>query len=223
MRPSIEPTCSFRALWKLGLFVLVVLLPLLLMSCASTKQLAQELEENHGNFLTPLPSRAASQPAAQPVAQPAAIPAPKAAPKAADRQLAAKETKQAAPLKVCSVVSEDDLQDMRGCLGVYFFKYEFDINLLTSPQVTVSSNFQAVVPDGSPAPTVNTTSAVFKDNNVSYVAGPTSNGLSSQLLVTGQNNIVFADTQFNIHLPNAQSLTPTVNILPAASLQGIGR
>jgi hypothetical protein len=63
MRPSTDPTCSLRAMWKLGLLVLVVLLPLLLLSCASTKQLAQELEENHGNFLTPSrpPSRRRSR------------------------------------------------------------------------------------------------------------------------------------------------------------------
>jgi hypothetical protein len=234
MRPSSEPTCSFRALWKLGLLVLVILLPLMVMSCASTKQLAQELEENHGTFLTPLPAEPVSQPAAQAAAQPAAIPAgqPAALPVAqpaplpvaqpADK-LAAKQKNQGAPLKVCSVVSEDDLQDMRGCLGVYYFSYNFDINLLTTPQVTVSTNFQAVLPDGSPAPTVNTTSAVFKDSNVSYVAGPTSNGLSSQLLVSGHDNIVFANTTYTIHLPNASVLTPNINVMPANSLQGIGK
>ena len=206
MRPSTKPFCGLRALGKLGLLVLVVLLPLLLMSCASTKQLAQTLEENQGNFLTPLPSKPASQPAAKPAVKPADKPADK--PK---------------PLEVCAVVPEEDLQDMRGCLGVYFFDYTFDINLLTTPQVTVSSSFQAVLPDGSPAPVVNTTSAVFRDSNVSYISGPTSTGLSSQLLVTGHDNIVFANTNFNIHLPNASVLTPTISVLPANSLSGIGR
>jgi hypothetical protein len=193
-------------MWKLGLLVLVVLLPLLLMSCASTKQLAQTLEENQGNFLTPLPTAPASRPAAQPAVKPAEKPVDK--PK---------------PLEVCAVVPEEDLQDMRGCLGVYFFDYTFDINLLTTPQVTVSSSFQAVLPDGSPAPVVNTTSAVFRDSNVSYISGPTSTGLSSQLLVTGHDNIVFANTNFNIRLPNASVLTPTISVLPANSLSGIGR
>jgi hypothetical protein len=209
-------------LGKLGLFVLVALLPLTLLSCASTKQLAQELEENHGNFLTPLPAAAVFQPTAKPAAQPAALAAVQPAEKPVAKP-AAHHTKQAAPLQVCSAVSDDDLQDMRGCLGVYFFDYNFDINLLTTPQVKVSSTFQAVLPDGSPAPVVNTTSAVFRDNNVSYIAGPTSSGLSSQLLVSGHDNIVFANTQFNIHLPNAAVLTPSITILPAASLQGIGR
>lgn len=222
MRPSTEPTCSLKAMWKLGLFVLVVLLPLSLLSCASSKELAQDLKENHGNFLTPLPSAPVPQPAAKSVAQPvdnlAALPVVEP-----EDKPAAKRTDKASPLKVCSVVPEDDLQDMRGCLGVYFFNYDFDINLLTTPQVSVSSKFQAVLPDGSPAPTANTTSAVFKDSNVSYISGPTSTGLSSQLVVTGQNNIVFANTQFNIHLPNASVLTPTMSILPANSLSGIGR
>jgi hypothetical protein len=202
MRPSTKPTCGLQALWKLGLFVLVALLPLLLMSCASTKQLAQSLEENHGNFLTPLPATAP---------KPAVTPNPKPAVKPN-------------PLQVCATVPEDDLQDMRGCFGIYFFNYNFDVNLLTLPQVSVTSSFQAVLPDGStPNVSTNNTSAVYRDSNVSYTAGPTGNGLSSQLLVTGQNNIVFANTQFNIHLPNASVLTPKVNVLPAASLSGIGR
>jgi hypothetical protein len=222
MRPSTEPTCTLRAMWKLGILVLVVLLPLLLMSCASTKQLAQELEENHGNFLTPLSATPVSQPAAKSVAQPADLLAAEPAVQPVDKP-AAKQAKKANPLKVCAVVSEEDLQDMRGCLGVYFFDYNFDINLLTTPQVSVTSSFQAVLPDGSPAPVQNTTSAVFRDSNVSYIAGPTSTGLSSQVLVTGTDNIVFANTNFNIHLPNASVLTPSINILPAASLSGIGR
>jgi hypothetical protein len=201
MRPSIETTCGLSATWKLGLLVLVVLLPLLLMSCASTKQLAQTLEKNHGNFLTPLPAPA-PKPAVKPDPKPVAKPD---------------------PLQVCAAVPEEDLQDMHGCgLSVYFFDYNFDINLLTTPQVSVSSSFQAVLPEGSPAPSINNTSAVYRDNNVSYIAGPTSTGLSSQLLVTGHDNIVFANTQFNIHLPNASVLTPTISVLPGASLTGLG-
>jgi hypothetical protein len=209
-------------MWKLGILVLVVLLPLLLMSCASTKQLAQELKDNHGNFLTPLSATPVSQPAAKSVAQTADLLAAEPAGQPVDKPTA-KQAKKANPLKVCAVVSEDDLQDMRGCLGVYFFDYNFDINLLTTPQVSVTSSFQAILPDGSPAPVQNTTSAVFRDSNVSYISGPTSTGLSSQVLVTGTDNIVFANTNFNIHLPNASVLTPTINILPAASLSGIGR
>jgi hypothetical protein len=211
MRPSTKPTCGLVAMWKLGLFVLVALLPLLLMSCASSKQLAQSLEENHGNFLTPLSTAPASQPAVKP--------ANKVANMTAD-ELAENPPN---PLKVCATVPADDLQDMRGCLGVYFFDYNFDINLLTTPQVSVNTSFQAVLPDGSPAPTVNSTSAVYRDSKVSYTAGPSSTGLGSQLLVTGHDNIVFANTQFNFHLPNASVLIPTISVMPASSLSGIGR
>jgi hypothetical protein len=192
MCPSTRPTCSNAALWKLGLFVMAAFLPLLLAACASN-QLAQALKDNQGTFLTPLPDKTASQPAAK-----------------------------AEPIVLSASVPEDNLQEMRGTLGVYFFDYNFDINLVTTPQVSVSSTFQAVLPDGSPAPTVSGTLASFKDNNVSYTAGPTNGGLSSQLLVTGRDNIVFANTQFNIHLPNASSLTSTVNVLPAATLTGTG-
>jgi hypothetical protein len=214
MLPSTQPTCSLKALWKLGLFVLVVLLPLLLLSCASTKQLAQELQENHGTFLTPLPAATVSRPAVKSVASPAAHPADKPA---------AKPTKESAPLKVCSVVSEDDLQDMRGCLGVYYFDYNFDINLTATPQVSVNQSFQAVLPDGSAAPTVNTTSAVFRDNNVSYTAGILGSEMGSSLVVAGSGNVVFANTQFNFHMPSASVLIPSISVMPAASLSGIGR
>jgi hypothetical protein len=208
MRSSTDPTCSLRAMWKLGLLVLVVLLPLLLLSCASTKQLAQELEENHGNFLTPLPPAPASQPAAKSAAQPS-------------DKLAGTQSKKGAPLKVCAVVPEDDLQDMRGCLGVYYFDYNFDINLTATPQVSVNQSFQAILPDGSPAPSVNSTSAVFRDNNVSYTAGVLGSEMGSSVVVAGSGNVVFANTQFNFHMPNASVLIPSISIMPAPSLSGI--
>jgi hypothetical protein len=105
---------------------------------------------------------------------------------------------------------------------VYFFDYNFDINLVTNPQVSVTTNFSAAVPNGSPAPSFNGSTATFQDNNVSYVAGPTSGGLMSQVMVTGRDNIVFANTQFNIRLPDTSQLIPNVNALPASSLTGIG-
>ena len=194
MRPSTKPTCTISAPGKLGLLVLSALLPLLLVTCSSTNQLAQTLRENQGTFLTPLPSQADSKPA-----------------------------KKAEPLKLTAAVPEENLQEMRGGFGTYVFNYDFDINLTAAPQVKVNSTFQAVLPDGSPAPTTNGTQASFKDGNVAFTAGPTNGGLASQLVVTGQNNIVFANTQFNIHIPNASTLTSTINVMPAGSLAGIGR
>ena len=192
MRPSTRPTSSYSAPGRLGLVVLSALLPLLLVACASTNQLAQSLRETEGTFLTPLPAKQASQPA-----------------------------KKAEPLKLAAAVPEDNLEDMRGCLGTYFFNFDFDINLTAVPQVKVATSFQAVLPDGTNAPTSNGSQASFKDNNVSFTAGPTSGGLASQVTVAGHDNIVFANTQFNIHIPNASTLTSTINVLPAASLAGI--
>jgi hypothetical protein len=214
MRPSLESTSGHSATWKLGLLVLLVLLPLVFGACASTKQLARELQENHGSFLTPLPTH----PAAKPADKLALKPADKLAGLTAEQLL----DDPPKPLKVCTAVSEEDLQDMRGCVGVYFFNYNFDVNLLTAPQVSVNSSFQAILPDGSPAPSINTTAAYYRDGNVAYSAGPTSTGLSSQLLVSGQDNIVYATTQFNIHLPNASVLTPSINVFPGAALTGLG-
>ena len=192
MRPSTRPTSSNSAPGRLGLLVLSALLPLLLVACTSTNQLAQSLRQTEGTFLTPLPAKQASQPA-----------------------------KKAEPLKLAAAVPEGNLQDMRGCLGTYFFNFDFDINLTAVPQVKVATSFQAVLPDGSPAPTTNGSQASFKDNNVSFTAGPTSGGLASQVTVAGHDNIVFANTQFNIHIPNASTLTSTINVMPAASLAGI--
>lgn len=192
MRPSTQPTCSGAASWKLGLVVMAALLPLLLAACASN-QVAQALKDNQGTFLTPLPAKTDSKPATK-----------------------------GESLQLSATVPEENLQEMRGTLGVYFFDYNFDINLVTTPVVKVGSSFQAVLPDGSPAPTTNGTMASFKDNNVSFTAGPTNGGLASQVVVAGRDNIVFANTQFNIHIPNASTLTSTVNVLPAASLTGIG-
>lgn len=192
MRPSTRPTRSSSAPGKLGLVVLSALLPLLLIACTSTNQLAQSLRETEGTFLTPLPAKHASQPA-----------------------------KKAEALKLAAAVPEDNLQDMRGCLGTYFFNFDFDINLTAVPQVKVATSFQAVLPDGSNAPTSNGSQASFKDNNVSFTAGPTSGGLASQVTVAGHDNIVFANTQFNIHIPNASTLTSTINVMPAATLTGI--
>ena len=195
MRPSTKPTRSNLAKGKLGLLFLAAFLPLLLVACASPpNRVTQVLLENHGNFLTPL----ASQPASEPEDKPDL-------------------------LEVCALAPEEDLQEMRGTLGVYFFDYNFDINLATSPQVQVKTSFQAVLPDGSPAPAVTGATAVFRDNNVSFTVGPSNGGgFMSEVMVTGRDNIVFANTQFNIHIPNASTLIPNLNVMPAASLSGIG-
>jgi hypothetical protein len=119
------------------------------------------------------------------------------------------------------VVPEEELQEMRGAMGVYYFDFTFDINMVANPQVHVSSKFTAAVPDGT-SPSFNGTTAVFQDDNVFYMAGPTQGGLMSEVIVAGTNNLVIANTQFNIHIPNAALISPTINVLPAASLTGLG-
>jgi hypothetical protein len=199
MRPSIKPTCGKKAMWKLGLLVLLVFLPLLLAACASTKQLARELEGNHGNFLTPLPTEPAAKPVAKPVNKPDL-------------------------LQVCAAVPEDDLQDMRGCQGIYIFDYAFDINLVNypnfDPSKDIKSSGQYSTPNGSPSKS--DTSVGYSDNNVIYNSGFTGTGLTSQLQVKGQDTIVIANTQFNIHLPSPSVLIPTVRVMPGAGLTGVG-
>jgi hypothetical protein len=199
MRPSTKPTSGTKAMWKLGLLVLLVFLPLLLAACASTKQLAQELQENHGNFLTPLPIEPAAKPVAKPVNKPD-------------------------PLKVCAAVPAEDLQDMRGCQGVYIFDYAFDINLLNYPNFDptkdITSSGQYSTPNGSPSKS--NTVVSYSDSNVSYLAGFINSGLTSQLQVTGQDTTVIANTQYNIHLPSPSVLIPTIKVMPGAGLTGLG-
>jgi|UniRef100_A0A7C3UW89 hypothetical protein len=196
MRPSTEPTLVISAKVKLGLFFLSLLPLLVIVACASpSNRITRTLIESQEE----VPAAPGSQPT------------PQRTPKPAEN-----------PLQVCAVVPDADLQEMRGCLGVYYFDYNFDINLVTNPQVSITTNFGAVVPDGSPSPTFNGSTAVFQDSNVSYIAGPTNTGLNSQLVVTGRDNIVFATTQFNIHLPNASSLIPNISVMPGVTLTGIG-
>ncbi|MEJ2071571.1 MAG: hypothetical protein P8X65_02205 [Syntrophobacterales bacterium] len=194
MHPGTKPTRDGSALMKLGLVLLSALLLLSLVGCASTSSQVTQ----------PAPASQVEVPVAQatmPVSQPA---------------------EERDPLKVCAVVPEEDLKEMRGCLGVYYFDFTFDINMLANPEVSVTTNFTAAVPDGSPAPEFSGTTAVFQDDNVFYVAGPTGNGMISEVIVTGHDNVVFANTNFNIRIPDATLLSPTINIMPAGSLSGIG-
>jgi hypothetical protein len=110
---------------------------------------------------------------------------------------------------------------MRGCNGVYYFNFVMDINL-TNPTPSVKTEYTASVPKGSPDPSFNGAKAYYSDNNVFYLAGPTPGGLASELIVAGNNNIVFSNTEFNFHMPNAATLAPNLSVLPVSSLNGIG-
>lgn len=194
MRPGTKRTRERSAWLKLGLVILAVALLLLVVGCASTSsQVSRSAPETGDSLVALVADRAPQEPPAGPD-----------------------------PLKVCAKVPEEDLKEMRGCLGVYYFDFDFNINMLANPEVNVQTNFTAAVPDGAPSPEFNGTTAVFRDDNVFYTAGPTSNGMMSEVLVTGHDNIVFANTNFNIKIPDATILAPSINVLPASSLTGIG-
>ena len=194
MRLRSKITRDKPAAVKLGLGILTVVLLLLLVGCASKASHLIPLPDSRGDSLAALAPDSVSGPA----------------------------TNQDV-LKVCAKVPEEDLKEMRGCLGVYYFDFDFNINMLANPEVSVKTNFTAAVPDGAPAPEFNGTTASFRDNNVLYMAGPTGNGMMSEVIVTGQNNIVFANTNFNIRMPDTSIISPSINVMPAGSLTGIGR
>jgi hypothetical protein len=214
MRSGTKPLFARSALWRLGVSIVTAILPLALLACASSPK--QATLPSLTSRLEAAAVQAPQSPAAAPKATAAeAVRAKQPAP------AAAQEADTQNPLQAFAMVSEKDLQEMRGCLGVYYFDYTFDINMVASPEVSVSSKFTAAVPDGT-SPSFNGTTAMFKDNNVLYMAGPTSGGLMSEVIVTGRDNFVIANTQFNIHIPNAALISPTINVLPAATLTGIG-
>jgi hypothetical protein len=194
MRPSAKTMRGNSALLlKLGLFILPALLPLLLMACACQKnQVSRLLPEDRGFFL--------ESPAVKPASQ--------------------TEVKEDL-LQVCAVVPDEELQDMRGCQGVYYFDFTMDINLRDdSPKVDIK--YTAAVPDGSPPPSLNGAVAHYADDNVYFKAGPTpGSGLESRVIVAGNKNIVYSTSTFNFYMPDASKLIPTINILPGSSLTGV--
>ncbi len=198
MRPGTKPTCGSSALGRLGLLILSALLPLLLVSCAANPSgVTQLLPQSRGDLLL----TQAVQPA----------------PPSADKR---------DPLQVCAVVPEEELGEMRGCNGAYYFNFVMDINLTNPTNPTINVQHTASVPTGRSEPQFNGAKAYYAensgDNSVFYLAGPTPGGLASELIVAGNNNIIFSNTEFNFHMPNAATLTPSINVLSASSLSGIG-
>jgi hypothetical protein len=196
MRRGTKPTREGSALTKFGLVLLSALLLLSLVGCAST---SSQITQSAPASQVAVPVAQADLPASQP---------------AAERD----------PLKVCSVVPEEDLKEMRGCYNAYFFdvNFTFDITNVNNPSVNVETNFSAVLPDGSPNPDFNGTTAVFSDDNVFFATGPTGNGLLTEVIVNGTENLVVSNVNYIIKVPDATLLSPTINVLPAASLSGIG-
>lgn len=206
MRPGIKRPVMASSGWvRLGLVILLGVVLVALGGCASGPKPAPQAG------LQDLSPPKAKVSASCPVNRAA----PKAAPGSPSPAPAAEE-----PLQPFAMVADEELRQMRGCLGVYYFDFRLDIDVQTLPQVNISSNFTAVVPEGT-SPSFKGTTAMFKDDNVLYVAGPTGTGLLSEVIVTGRDNFVIANTQFNIHIPNATFIAPTITILPAPTLTGV--
>lgn len=213
MRSGTKPIFARSALRGLGVISVMAILPLALLACASSPKqttlpsLESRLEVAAVKPIPPAPKPSAAVDRTVRELRPAPV---------AQEGAAVQDQLQAFAL-----VPEEELQEMRGAMGVYYFDFTFDINMLASPEVSVNSKFTAAVPEGT-SPSFNGTTAVFKDDNVFYMAGPTQGGLMSEVVVAGANNLVIANTQFNIHIPNSALISPTINVLPAASLTGLG-
>lgn len=126
-------------------------------------------------------------------------------------------------LEMCSLVPDRDLQDIRGCYQSYYFALDVGINLTTTkPSITVT--YQANVPDGV-APSFTGNMVSFNNGAVSFQAGvgetALGEGIYSVVSVAGNNNIVIANTNININVPNATSLVPSYSVLSAPTLIGI--
>jgi hypothetical protein len=126
-------------------------------------------------------------------------------------------------LQMCSVVPDRELQDIRGTYQSYYFAMDVGINLTTSkPSFTVT--YTANVPDGQ-APSFEGNMVSFNNGQVSFQAGvgdtSLGKGIYSVVSVAGSENIVIANTNVNINIPNAGSLIPSISILPAPTLGGI--
>ena len=130
------------------------------------------------------------------------------------------------PLQLCTQVSEEKLQTMRGCYNeFYYFAYTFNITAGADPQVNVS--FSATVPDS----TVNAVNSQpnqvsFNNGQVQYLAGvggdpAGGNGFYQLVNVAGSDTMVIANTQVNIIVPNATSLIPSINIFSTPTLTGV--
>jgi hypothetical protein len=168
---------------------LLLLLSLFLAACASySHQATQPLGENQ----VPLLEASAIDPAPEP----------------ADNR---------DPLQVCAVVPDEELQEMRGGYGIYYFTYVMDLNL-ADDQPSAKVDYAAVVPEGSPAPSLNGATAYYADNNVFFSAGPQNgSGLGSTVIVAGTGVTVNTVTQFNFHMPDASNLIPSISVMPQMS------
>jgi len=131
-------------------------------------------------------------------------------------------------LEACAHLSDQEMQEMRGCYDTYYFSYNVTFDLVANnPQVHV--DYRADVPPGS-VPQLNNNTGVAQyqspNGDVVFQAGMGGNGtlgkgFYSVLNVAGSNNIVVVDNKITLNLPNATSLIPSINIFKTPTLTGV--
>jgi len=177
--------------------LLLVLLPLVVGACASTPSSMSQLQpEKPGEVLMARASNPTPQPAAKPD-----------------------------PLELCTQVDDQELQTMRGCYNeFYYFGYQMDITAGSNPSVAVA--YTANVPEGQ-APTITGNRRTYRspDGEVAFQAGmgdpSIQSGFASMVTVAGTGNTVISESNIRIIVPNATTLTPSINIFSAPTLSGI--
>ena len=107
-------------------------------------------------------------------------------------------------VKNCSLVSDQQLAELRGSYDGYYFSVDIGISMARhDPQVSVQ--YTAQVPSGSPAPALNGGVASFNNGTVSFQAGAGTGtqgpGFYQVLSVAGNNQMVITNTNFTITLP----------------------
>jgi hypothetical protein len=122
-------------------------------------------------------------------------------------------------LQTCAVMPSGELQEYRGCYASYFFGMDVGINVTGNSTPGIAVSFNAIVPDGSPAPVVSPSGnqVAFNNGQVAFNAGVGNTSLGSGAFqvvqVAGNDNLVVANMNININIANATSLIPKTSAL----------
>lgn len=121
-------------------------------------------------------------------------------------------------IKNCSLLSDQELAELRGSYDSYYFSMDIGINMASNdPQVNVQ--YTAQVPSGSPTPALNGGVASFNDGTVSFQAGAGKGtqgpGFYQVVNVAGNNQIVITNTNFTITLPKISNLISRPGAVPS--------
>jgi hypothetical protein len=122
-------------------------------------------------------------------------------------------------IKNCSLLSDQELAELRGSYDSYYFSMDIGISTVSNaPQVNVT--YTAQVPSGT-APTFNGSVASFNNGSVSFQAGLGNGALGpgyyQVVSVAGNNQMVIASTNITINLPNMSSMISRPSAVPSFS------